>query len=656
MLDILCDFLIIQRDVTGGVDIASSQLSETATTASSTSTLGKAGAAEQPKKVTAIPAKKPVEAKPPPANWFDQSSSISKPSNDDFDDESEASEVIPKQTKKEASKTTTAVVEDDWDIEDDPSSQAGYIKMPQKARGAFQAPPTGVNQQFGNRPSTAVPSSHQQQKPQQQEAWSSGGAGAMKGGFLSSNLQSNPPIAGPKKRVIPKQTKNDDVDELDDLMGFGGGQQEQPPIGKKPAQERDTLGFLKKSEEEKKRKEEEKKSAAMQKGAAYKQLSEVNHNLAGYQANTSYPYTLGQNVPASIRQNLQQQIKVDPISQSESNEIKKLLFKSASSNFHDSWHQGFYFDNSIKYGIYQKEGGPCGILAAVQAYFLKHLLYHTQTKITEVNREQRENLIAAAITDILIQASSETDNASRLTIVIPSSSQPNPKQPIQPHQCQKLTLNFSNSQTVFYAVKDNLSYFIQQEGHGAILLVYSVIQTRGIRNILDDMDMRENSLLTEHGYASQELINIILIGKATSNVFDGDKDMGDNFIIKGIHKQSDIGFLTLFEAYGYFQVGQYLKNPRVPIWIVCSESHYSVLFSTDFTLTQKRPAQFDLIYYDELARQEDDIVLTVKPGLYKGETDLQKAKASDMIPPIDAVIRTKWDLGLVSWNGRQPIL
>lgn len=50
------------------------------------------------------------------------------------------------------------------------------------------------------------------------------------------------------------------------------------------------------------------------------------------------------------------------------------------------------------------------------------------------------------------------------------------------------------------------------------------------------MDMKENSLLTEHGYASQEFINIILVGKATSNVFDGDKDMGDNFILKGIHK------------------------------------------------------------------------------------------------------------------------
>lgn len=40
-----------------------------------------------------------------------------------------------------------------------------------------------------------------------------------------------------------------------------------------------------------------------------------------------------------------------------------------------------------------------------------------------------------------------------------------------------------------------------------------------------------------------------MIGRATSNCFDGDKDLGDNFVIKGIHKPSELGFLTLFEAY-----------------------------------------------------------------------------------------------------------
>lgn len=46
--------------------------------------------------------------------------------------------------------------------------------------------------------------------------------------------------------------------------------------------------------------------------------------------------------------------------------------------------------------------------------------------------------------------------------------------------------------------------------------------------------------------------------------------------------------------------------------------------------------------------------MTVKLGAFTGPLNLQET--TEMIPPIDAVIRTKWDRGLVNWNGRQPIL
>jgi len=95
------------------------------------------------------------------------------------------------------------------------------------------------------------------------------------------------------------------------------------------------------------------------------------------------------------------------------------------------------------------------------------------------------------------------------------------------------------------------------------------------------MDLEENCLINEYGYAGQELINIMLVGVAASNVHDGDRDMGDNFILKGIPTKSEIGFLTYFEHFGHFKVGELLKIPPVPIWIICSESHYSVMFSTD---------------------------------------------------------------------------
>jgi hypothetical protein len=66
----------------------------------------------------------------------------------------------------------------------------------------------------------------------------------------------------------------------------------------------------------------------------------------------------------------------------------------------------------------------------------------------------------------------------------------------------KLVAKNNNPKTIFELVRDNIGYFVAADGHGVILLVYSVILTKGIENIYNDMDMKENSLLTEHGYAS----------------------------------------------------------------------------------------------------------------------------------------------------------
>ena len=60
-------------------------------------------------------------------------------------------------------------------------------------------------------------------------------------------------------------------------------------------------------------------------------------------------------------------------------------------------------------------------------------------------------------------------------------------------------------------------------------------------------------------------------------------------------------------------MGTYLKTPKCPIWVVCSESHFSVLFSTRLDLVSdwKAERRFDLFYYDGLARQQEEIKLTI---------------------------------------------
>ena len=76
-------------------------------------------------------------------------------------------------------------------------------------------------------------------------------------------------------------------------------------------------------------------------------------------------------------------------------------------------------------------------------------------------------------------------------------------------------------------------------------------------------------------------MNLLLCGQAVPNVFDGRMDLGGGMFLKGISTNVEVGFLTLLESLNFCKVGQNLKCPKWPIWVVGSESHYTVLFALD---------------------------------------------------------------------------
>lgn len=92
----------------------------------------------------------------------------------------------------------------------------------------------------------------------------------------------------------------------------------------------------------------------------------------------------------------------------------------------------------------------------------------------------------------------------------------------------------------------------------------------------------------------------------------GIKDFVQSVVCLLSHFLKVLGLLKLIPVY-LFQVGTYYKTPKYPIWIVCSESHFSVLFSMKLDLISDWRAErrFDLYYYDGLARQQDPIRLTI---------------------------------------------
>ena len=61
-----------------------------------------------------------------------------------------------------------------------------------------------------------------------------------------------------------------------------------------------------------------------------------------------------------------------------------------------------------------------------------------------------------------------------------------------------------------------------QSPSGVVLFTLSLLMTRGIESIEEDMDDPSTTLIGQFGHCSQELLNLLITGRATSNVFDGE--------------------------------------------------------------------------------------------------------------------------------------
>uniref|UniRef100_A0A8C8ZUW0 Ubiquitin carboxyl-terminal hydrolase MINDY n=1 Tax=Prolemur simus TaxID=1328070 RepID=A0A8C8ZUW0_PROSS len=360
---------------------------------------------------------------------------------------------------------------------------------------------------------------------------------------------------------------------------------------------------------------------------------------------------------------LKLQTESQPIDLLVAKEIKTLLFGSNFCCFNEEWKlQSFSFNNtaSLKYGIVQKKGGPCGVLAAVQGSVLQKLLFEGDSRANcarglQPSDAHRTRCLTLAIADIVWRAGGR----ERAVVTLASGTQQ--FSPTGKYKADGVLETLTLHSLTCY---EELVTFLQQSIHqfevgpyGCILLTLSAILSRSVELIRQDFDVPTNHLIGAHGYCTQELVNLLLTGKAVSNVFNDvvELDSGDGNItlLRGIAARSDIGFLSLFEHYNVCQVGCFLKTPRFPIWVVCSESHFSVLFSLQQELLcdWRTERLFDLYYYDGLANQQEQIRLTVDTT-----QTIPEDSDNDLVPPLELCIRTKWKGALVNWNGSDPIL
>ncbi|KDO27466.1 hypothetical protein SPRG_07055 [Saprolegnia parasitica CBS 223.65] len=223
------------------------------------------------------------------------------------------------------------------------------------------------------------------------------------------------------------------------------------------------------------------------------------------------------------------------------------------------------------WGLQQTHGGPCGVFAPVQARMLVHLLGSLDTPLTG---DARERLLASVLAAMLLATTeAETDPIWFIDAAHVSATASGPVRPIA---VARADLEAS--------VRD---FFVA--GKGVLSFVYSMVLTRGVDRLRGDMDDMESSLtMGEFGHGTQELLNLMLTGRGTSNVFDDSVPMGDTgLVLRGVSRRPLVGYLTQLEALRYCAVGSYYKTPLSPIWVLGSASHFTVLFSPHLSLVQE---------------------------------------------------------------------
>ncbi|CAA2996879.1 ubiquitin carboxyl-terminal hydrolase FAM188A [Olea europaea subsp. europaea] len=312
------------------------------------------------------------------------------------------------------------------------------------------------------------------------------------------------------------------------------------------------------------------------------------------------------------------------LSSVEAHHLFEMIFGSeVSKDVLAQWsNQGIRFspDPETSMGLVQHEGGPCGVLAAIQAFVLKYLLFSPEESEVAPNmstrlglrraskneyvvgdtfslsEEKKSRALVRSMSEILfLCGSNEKAVITSLNILdgVIEGSVECPVDEVIAKALEDLSIDsgsdlrkilrvhtYTSHSSAYQKLQAMLPAF--RSRMGALLFLISALLSRGLENVQADRDDPSQPLVTApFGHASQEIVNLLLSGNAAANVFDGKMDLGGGMFVNGISTPVEVGFLTLLESLNFCKVGQYLKCPRWPIWVVGSESHYTVLFALD---------------------------------------------------------------------------
>ncbi|XP_022649636.1 probable ubiquitin carboxyl-terminal hydrolase MINDY-4 isoform X2 [Varroa jacobsoni] len=268
----------------------------------------------------------------------------------------------------------------------------------------------------------------------------------------------------------------------------------------------------------------------------------------------------------------------------------------------------------------------------LQAWLVKNLLFEkirlrpTSNQIERL-AELRKQALIRALTDILWRVTPGQKGPVRLIVPFP------PEGDVEENQfyASWMFAQFESPLELRAAIE---KHFDRVCRYGMVPFLSSMVFSRGPDRV--HLEAAKDLLVdpTDED-CFQPLVNLIVTGRAVSNVFDSPRPCTEDDHPKrgryGIIKRSPLGFMTSVElTNNFFAVGRNLKFPKYPIWVIHGDFHYSVLFCDEPRVIKEDPKGDTFYWYTVTAHRgvllnrQYTVKLDIKQSLSKRSTKLDR--------------------------------
>ncbi|XP_060053066.1 inactive ubiquitin carboxyl-terminal hydrolase MINDY-4B [Erinaceus europaeus] len=362
-----------------------------------------------------------------------------------------------------------------------------------------------------------------------------------------------------------------------------------------------------------------------------------------------------------------------PISLAMAMKLQQSLFESPVHVFSYDWKKAFFSFHDpfsdLAFTLEMGKGGARTIQMAVQGSILKYLLFTRKEKdcnfhsLRATSKLQQERALASALAGIL-WAAGDAQKAIVCLVTEDTNVALTPDYSRDGFTERLQLFELLQKEATEKFIYDHLQCFKEEGNHGVILFLYSLIFSRTFERLQTDLDISTTQLLqpSAGGFrCRQAVLNLILTGRASPNVFNGCQEGEAGEVLRGVLSRSDLGYLqwekNMAEDNRMSQVGSMLKTPKFPIWLCNINGNYSILFSTNRQLLSdwKMEHLFDLYFYSGQPSQKQPFHLTVDTHSHPWESDqCEENHSGNRCSPVEMAIRTKWRDATINWNGALP--